>query len=151
MPPLPIIIDTREQAPWSFPIGLVTTTRAGLMAGDYALAGDPAFAIERKSLDDYVQTITRSASWDRFRRELDRMRRAGYPALVVVVEGTVDDLSQHRYASPMVKPKFVLKRTAELTMGGVSVLFAGGPEAAAYMGYAVLRERSIQMGPKVVA
>ena len=51
-----IIIDTREQTPWSFPPEIPVEIGT-LKTGDYALAGDDAFAIERKSKDDFLGTI----------------------------------------------------------------------------------------------
>ena len=68
---LRIVIDTREQQPWHFPRHLAAVSRGTLSAGDYALEGDRGFAIERKSLPDFVGTI--SSGWERFRRELERM------------------------------------------------------------------------------
>ena len=53
---LRIIIDTREQIPWSFPPEIPVEIGT-LKTGDYALAGDDAFAIERKSKDDFLSLI----------------------------------------------------------------------------------------------
>jgi ERCC4-type nuclease len=155
--PLRIVIDSREQAPWAWdPSDAVTEVRA-LMAGDYALAGDcervkgrdalaVRFAIERKSLDDFLGTI--SAGWDRFQRELVRME--AFPARVVIVEG---DFSACCFAQgegcvippphnhPALRPAFVARRIAELTMQGVSVLMAGDAQLAAGLAYRVLRRR----------
>lgn len=139
--PLQITIDTREQAPLAFPPELASTKRGTLKAGDYALAGDDHFAIERKSLDDYVATITNAANWQRFARELHRMTEAGFPARVIVVEGSQDDIINHAYASPKVQPPFVFKRTAQLILDGVIVHFADTPELAAGYVYSILRER----------
>ena len=92
--PLNIIIDSREQRPWSWAKNDAATSVRSLVAGDYALASDceevkgkqmlaVRFAIERKSLDDFLGTI--STGWDRFQRELIRME--SFPARVVIVEG----------------------------------------------------------------
>ena len=70
IPPLHIIIDSREQAPWAWDPSDATTEVRALVAGDYALADDceavrgraalaVRFGIERKSLDDF---LGRSAS-----------------------------------------------------------------------------------------
>jgi ERCC4-type nuclease len=91
--PLSIVIDTREQAPWGWEPHLATTRVQGLAAGAYALEIDceqvkrretlaVRFAVERKSLDDFLGTI--STGWERFQRELDRMEL--FPARVVIVE-----------------------------------------------------------------
>ena len=60
-----IIIDTREQRPWVFPA--YAAVRVGtLKQGDYALEGDDRYAIERKSLEDFIGTIF--SGWERFKR-----------------------------------------------------------------------------------
>jgi hypothetical protein len=142
---LTITIDTREQAPWPFGywagdqwIPLAETQRGTIPAGDYALAGDEyGFALERKSLPDYVSTVTRD--WDRFRRELDRM--AEMPARVVIVEASVDDIMQHTYPG-RVTPQFVLRQTARLLLAGVGVWFAGTRDDAQGLALLLLRLRS---------
>jgi ERCC4-type nuclease len=134
---LHIIQDTREQCPWSFPTDLATVTVAGLPAGDYALAGDDQFAIERKSLEDFVSTVGRD--WDRLVREMDRMHH--HVARVIVVEGTISDVVMHRYASPIMKPGYILRQISALTLMGVSVLFAGDRATASCMAYALLKRR----------
>lgn len=143
---LKIIIDTREQTPWSFPVHLCAVARGTLRAGDYALDGDNNFAIERKSLDDFIGTI--STGWERFKRELGRMNT--WIAKVVIVEG---DFSQccFKYAGseieppqhnhPMIPPGFVCSRIATLTMMRVSVLFAGNPGQASALAYQILKKR----------
>ena len=63
-PTIPIVIDSREQTPLDF-TGLDCTTEVGCVkVFDYALAGDvnedgtPRWAVERKSLPDFVGSIT---------------------------------------------------------------------------------------------
>jgi ERCC4-type nuclease len=158
MEPLRIIIDTREQAPWGWAASDATTEIHGLTAGDYALASDcervkgkdayaVRFAIERKSLEDFLGTI--SAGWDRFQRELARME--SFPARVVIVEGDFADCCFSQGAAgdvlppphnhPALRPAFVARRIAELTMQGVSVLMAGDSQLAAGLAYRVFRRR----------
>ena len=140
---LPITIDTREQRPWSWLPSEAMISVETLRTGDYAITGDDGFAIERKSLDDFLGTI--SSGWARFERELWRM--AGWPARVVIIEAdlasvywTPDGIApDHRHQ--MLTPKFIAKRIAELTMRNVSVLFAGDDERASRLALAILRER----------
>ncbi len=142
MDKLHIIIDTREQRPWSFLPHLADCERGTLQTGDYALHGDgDNFAIERKSLNDFVSTI--GADWDRFQREINRMR--GWPAQVVIVEANLIDIVDERYNGTM-QPSFICKRIAQLAMQGVCVLFCGDVECAAGMAYKVLKERAKQKG-----
>lgn len=161
--PLRIVIDTREQSPWSWEPGDAITTVSGLRAGDYALLDDTErvrgsdrlavrFAIERKSLEDFLGTI--SSGWDRFLRELDAME--AFPAKVVIVEGDFASCcwSERRAPDPFgsmtkppehahvaLEPAFVARRVAELTMMGVSVLFCGAADLAAAMAYRVFVRR----------
>ena len=70
-----IVIDTRENRPYSF-TDKVETVEKALPAGDYSLQGyETQIAIERKSLDDYVQTVIHAQ--ERFARELSLLR--AYP------------------------------------------------------------------------
>ena len=56
--PATIVIDTREQEPYSFDSRLVAAVRRALPAGDYSVEGmEERVAVERKSLDDFVSTV----------------------------------------------------------------------------------------------
>jgi len=160
---LNIVIDTREQTPWSWSEHKATTSIHGLAACDYALAEDcfavdghgtygVRFGLERKSLEDMLGTI--SSGWDRFLRELDRMQGSGFPARIVIVEGNFsefcfmsDDNGIHppSHNHPRLLPAFVARRIAELSMMGVAVLFAGSAEYAAALAYRIFRERCRNM------
>jgi len=133
-----IIIDTREQTPWAFP-AWVATRRECLPAGDYSIEGS-GWAIERKELNDYLGTI--SSGWERFLRELERMK--DYPIRMVVVEGTLADccftmvngrISAPNHNHPKLEPAFILSRTAQLLVRGVQVVFAGNADLAAAIAY----------------
>ena len=83
-----IIIDTREQKPFDFPLN-VPIKRATLKTGDYAIEGDNFFSIERKSKADFIGTIFHD--WARFKRELQRMDESRFVAKVIVVEADFTD------------------------------------------------------------
>lgn len=148
--PLRVVIDTREQRPWSFPPDLAEVQRGTLKAGDYALVGDDAFAIERKSLDDFLGTV--SSGWERFLREIGRMEGSDFAARIVVVEADFAACCFHESAAgelippahqhPQLSPLFVARRIAELSFMGVSVLFAGQAAYAAALALALFAERS---------
>jgi len=147
---LKIIIDTREQTPWAFPEHYAVTTRGTLTAGDYALNGDSSFALERKSLDDFLGTI--STGWDRFCRELARMNELKFPAKVIIVEGNFVSVTFRKdedgyiippkHNHPQLTPSFVCARIADLTLMQVSVLFAHNSILAAGMATTILRHRA---------
>ena len=89
-----IIIDTREQEPYSFDSRLVAAVRRALPAGDYSVEGlEERVAVERKTLDDFVSTVIHARQ--RFRDELRKL--AGYRAACVVVEAGVADVLLKRY------------------------------------------------------
>ena len=141
-----VIIDTREQAPWSFPEHLVKSVRGTLKTGDYALESDSEFAIERKSLSDFLGTI--SSGWERFQREIQRMEN--FRSKIIIVEGTFSNVCfmykdgqiitpQHQHYK--LAPHFVCKRIAELCLNNVNVLFADVPDHASALAYQILKQR----------
>jgi ERCC4-type nuclease len=149
-----IIIDSREQTPWSWDPHLVRTSIAGLDAGDYALATDCtavsgretmicAFSIERKSLDDFIGTI--GSGWERFKNELHRMR--GFPARVVIVEANfldccfVGKCDPPKHNHNQITPAFVVSRLSRLAMMGVTVWFGGDASGAALLAYGIFKDR----------
>lgn len=89
---LKITIDTREQTPFHFDDHIAKVRIGGLKTGDYACTGDRGFAVERKSLDDFLSTI--SSGWKRFQREIFRAKTEGF-ALPIIVEGNLDDIVFH--------------------------------------------------------
>lgn len=147
-----IVIDTREQTPWSFP-AWVTCSIGTLSTGDYALSGDNGFAIERKSADDFAGTI--ASGWARFCRELNRMDEAEYPAKVIIVESDMIDFCFRTMNNEIIPPahghfrltpQFIMKRVAELTLHrGASVIFAGNPDLASAVALSIFIERKNQL------
>lgn len=154
---LRVVIDTREQRPWAFPPDLAEVQRGTLRTGDYALVGDDAFAIERKSLDDFLATV--SSGWERFLREIGRMEGSDFAARVVIVEAdfaaccfhqsTEGTLVPPAHQHPQLSPRFVARRIAELAFMGVSVLFAGCADFAAALALALFAERSRTLATQV--
>lgn len=141
-----IVIDTREQRPWGFP-PYVDNEIGTLRTGDYAIKGDDQnFAIERKSADDFAQTI--SSGWHRFSKELARMEQ--FVCKVIIVETDFETFCyriwQGRIIPPdhnhdRVTPQFVMKRLAQLTLKNISVIFAGNAELAAAIALRIFYER----------
>jgi ERCC4-type nuclease len=149
-PRLRIIIDTREQSPWAFGERHAIAERGTIKTGDYALYGDSTFAIERKSLDDFLGTI--SSGWDRFMREVMRMEREQFVAKVVIVEGDFISVTYRqdetgsiiapKHNHPQVSPAFVAGRIADLTLLNVSILFAHNSILAAGLATTIFRHRA---------
>ena len=148
-----VVIDTREKQPWEFPEG-VETSVGTVRQGDYALRGDNAFSIERKSLADFRNTVVRG--WDRFQRELLRMDMAGFASKVIVVEGDfadycfkqVDDGIEEPSAGidDVFTPQLAARRVAELLIfHRTSILFAHDEGIAAALAFQILLQRQVQL------
>jgi len=137
-----VVCDTREQAPWVPWIShggkrlLLPVVRRKLDAGDYSIEGhEHEIAIERKSLNDWVGTMFgKSAngepSWERFKREIERVKATGLQRFAVYVEASRDDVKLQSYRS-QVKPASVLGRSDSLWPDhGIAVQWMGDrPEA----------------------
>ncbi len=82
-----IIQDTREQKGWIWPTH-VKVDISKLDFGDYAISDNKNISIERKSIGDAASTF--SAGYDRFKRELQRAKKArGY--IVILIESSYND------------------------------------------------------------
>lgn len=124
-PELTVVVDTREQRPWSFPD--LQTVVQKLDAGDYSFrGGESSCAIERKSLDDYVQSVTHGR--ERFMREIDRL--AGLDNAAVLVEADPSDLWRESYQSRATPQSLWASALAITSDHGVPVLFCGGRKHA---------------------
>lgn len=143
-----ITIDRREQRPWSFSPEVAKVRLGTVRTGDYCVTGDRGFAVERKSLNDFLGTI--STGWDRFQREINRASVAGFH-LPVIVEARFSDIlfavsaqgeiTPPPHDHPKLTPGFVLKRIGEMEMLGASARFADGPTEAAMLAAALLFQR----------
>ncbi len=97
-----ILIDTREQKPYSFETDSLTGT---LATGDYSVCGlENHVSIERKTIDDLIGCLSKGR--DRFERELFRARSLDYFCLVV--EADLSDIAEGAYRSKML-PRAVLQ------------------------------------------
>lgn len=158
MEPINIIIDTREQTPWAFDMSMCNVRIGTLKTGDYALDGDTGFAIERKSLDDFLGTI--STGWERFQREIYRAKDAQFPAFPIIIEGSfssccyradeMGNIVSPTHNHPKLTPGFITKRIAELTLMGCQVLFAEAPEFAAALALMIFRQRAESLNKEEV-
>lgn len=132
-----IITDSREQQPYLFDKWPeVTTTTAGLPAGDYSLTGfEDKAAVERKALDDLIGCLM-GKDRERFERELTRGRVMDLFA--VVVEAGMDDIARGRYKSEM-KPAAALQSIFAFQVRyGANFLFCGSREGGEYTTYSLL-------------
>ena len=129
-PPLErrIIVDTREQIPWGFEfvdkstgeLHEYSTVSAKLDEGDYALEGAHNIcAIERKSLQDYVSSITHGR--DRFVAELERLQEnVQHP--FVFIEANIDQVLRGEYRNN-VYPRAIVGSTYSFAVDFPAVHF----------------------------
>jgi DNA excision repair protein ERCC-4 len=117
-----IITDTREQRPLTFQH--LASEPGALQSGDYSIRGlEHDFAIERKSIADLCQSVTRGR--ERFERELLRLR--GFHFARVLIVG-----SPHEVQATAHNAKAVFSSlTAMETRWNVPVVWEPSPELAA--------------------
>lgn len=122
-----VVVDTREQQPYSFDPAHVTCVRRALPAGDYSLEGyEASVAVERKSLEDFVASAI--AARTRFARELRALGE--YDLGCVVVEASLEDVLARRYRSGA-HPSAVFGATLSMIIDhGVPVFFCGDRQLA---------------------
>ncbi len=145
MAQLTVICDTREQRPLELG-NEVEVVRSALYTGDYSLQRlEDRVVIERKSLPDFVSCC--GPERERFCHELRRM--AGYDCKAVLVEGTVEDIMQHRYRA-QTHPNAVLGSLCSWTIRyRIPFLLCGTHEHAATVCLALLRSYHKQLSELV--
>ena len=122
-----IIIDTREQRPWTFEGQGFQTRRAKLDSGDYSVEGlEHRVAIERKSLNDWTGTVIRDRA--RFYRELERLRAFDFRC--VIIEAGIREIMAGQYTS-QASPASILAFVAEVTVGQAVPVYLAGSRAEA--------------------
>lgn len=120
-----VLVDTREQRPFSFPGWTVKTET--LTTGDYSVWGlRDTIAVERKSLSDLVACVGRGRS--RFEKKLDRLR--AFPARAVVVEAGWAELERGGWQGT-VTPRAVTESVLAWIGSGIPFVLAGSRSQAA--------------------
>lgn len=120
-----ILVDSKEQAQWRFKSPV---EKKNLATGDYTLKGfESVLSIERKSLDDLVQTVIHD--WLRFTKQLRRM--AAMDSAAIVVESNYDVLMNGNFNSGA-NPASVRGKLSAIWLDfGVPTMFFSSPILAA--------------------
>ena len=145
-----ITIDTREQQPPSF--NWVKGWREEfdteidtVPVFDFCIKGDTEFAVERKSLNDFVQSITVTKNYERELRKIAKAREQFYEGapIIYVVEASYTDLVKtYDYSRRKIHPNFVLSRSRSLVYHhGVHVDYVDGKRQCADRIAGYLRDR----------
>lgn len=121
---LTAVQDTREQRPLDLaPMRVEVGT---LSTGDYSIKGlENVISVERKSIPDLLMCIGQER--ERFDREVQRL--LAYPARLVVVEGTLQEVENGNYRAK-VDPRAAVGSLLGWMALGIPFLFAGDHEKA---------------------
>jgi len=141
-----ILIDSREQAPFTFQAYEVVPEVAALPVGDYSLPSlEDRVSIERKSLNDLVGCLM-GKDRERFERELARGRH--YDLFAVVVEASMADVSRGRYRSEM-KPQAALQSIITYQVRyRTPFVWAGNRAGAEYITHGLLTKYLREIGER---
>jgi len=133
-----ILIDTREQAFFTFERFQAETERSTLPTGDYSLPGFvDMVAIERKELNDLIACLMNN-NRERFERELNKLRFYDFAA--VVIESSLDDVKNGRYRSAM-KPHAALQSIFAFSVRyRTAFIWAGDRAGAEYTVFSLLEK-----------
>jgi ERCC4-type nuclease len=139
-----IIIDTREQQPWSFEH--YTTANRKLDTGDYSIEGlEDVVCIERKkSISEVANNLTES----RFIDVVDRMSKYKYPFLLLEFDLAQvfsypigSTLPRRLWDKVKISPAFIMKHILELQINhNIKVLFCGSSSDAEKMAEYILKK-----------
>ena len=124
-----ILIDTREQMP--LPIRGYPTETATLPIGDYSVRGfgtweNPAFIVERKTLDDLVASVT--SGRERFLREVEKLRQFRFAA--IVIEAYESEILRWDYESKATPQSIVQSLAAIQVRAGIHIIWAMNADGA---------------------
>jgi len=123
-----IYVDTREQSWLKFDTKFEIKT---LPVGDYSCGNDAKCFIERKSLSDFISTLS-VKHFDRFKNEIDRAKKSG-AYLIVIVEEKLSNALSFQYLPHISKkikatPEYIFHNTRELLQNydNLQFLFVDG-------------------------
>lgn len=147
---LTIRIDTREQRPLIFIDDNVSSIRSCVHVFDYAVDGDEYFAVERKSLQDFISSVAMQDNWDREIKKIKRARQAGIEPVYYVVEANFNDIERYPFRkffkTGKVTAGFIWKRWRTLCYNyRVNVIFAGDEAGAARAIMLILKSRNEEL------
>jgi len=137
---LPIVIDTREQFPYSFDRPCVVKT---LKSGDYSVLGfEDEIAVERKTKQDAYQSLGQGR--ERFEREFERLAELKFAA--VVIEANIPDFMEQPPFTKMDPHAAINSLISWMVKYKVCVIWAGDRLHGSAMTFRILEKfwRSLQ-------
>lgn len=141
-----LIVDTREPwpHPWEIHIPESHFIRDGLETGDICLAGNRSIVVERKTVSDFLGSIT--AGRDRFEGELKRSRMLDHFA--IIVEGTMLDVVEARGGLTL---ESLYGTVAAISRRWCNIHFAGSERGAARLAWLLLSQPAAEANKLVKA
>jgi ERCC4-type nuclease len=139
-----IIIDTREQQPWSF--GEYSTANRKLDTGDYSVDGlENILAIERKkSVSEFANNITES----RFKDVVQRLSQLKYSFLLfefdledILIYPVGSSVPKKMWDKIKISPAFIIKHLLELQLfHNIKIIFCGDSDNAEQLATHILKK-----------
>lgn len=139
-----IIIDTREQQPWTF--DHYVTANKKLDTGDYSIEGlENLLAIERKkSVSEFANNITES----RFKDVICRLENIKYSFLLlefdledILIYPVGSNVPRKMWDKIKISPAFIMKHIIELQINhNIKVIFCGDSDNAEKMAEFILKK-----------
>ena len=132
---IPILVDTREPwpHPWAKHLPEASFAQQALETGDVVLAANPLIVIERKTVNDFLGSIT--AGRERFDRELARSRHLDQ--FCIIVEGSLIDCMDERGG---LSSESLLGTIAAFGRRKFTIHFAGTERFAARLAWRILTQ-----------
>ena len=139
-----IIVDTREQHPWSF--DHMEKTVSKLDTGDYSLRGlENIFCIERKG---NVSELANNITEKRFKDVIERMSNIKHSFLLlefeledVLIYPVGSNVPKKMWDKLKISPKFILKHLIELQiLHNIKVIFCGDSSNAEKIAISIMRK-----------
>ena len=142
---LTIRVAGNEQKPLDFNSLYVKSGRGPIKTFDYSLEGDQdSYAVERKSLSDYISSIVLTDKWKHELAKIERAREWLLP-IVYIVEAKWSDIRTYDYSifhSGRVTSQSVYRKWAIMVFElGVHVVWSEDREGAAYAICLLLKRR----------
>ncbi len=145
---LTIRIDTREQKSLDFAeySDYVDVTTGTVPVGDYAIEGDQdRFAVERKSLADFVASFALSKNRIREDAKIAKAQNRNGLPVVYVIEATFGDIqtfNYRRFTSGKITPQYLYKLWSEYSMNKkIHFVFCGTPQLTSASIVCLLKRR----------
>ena len=138
-----IIVDTREQKPWSFENHAIANTK--LDTGDYSIEGlEHILCIERKR---NVAEIANNITEDRFKDVIDRIKTYKFP--FILLEFNINDVLRYPIGSTIPKklwskirisPQYIMKHLIDMQVeNNIHVIFCGDSSNAEKIALSIMR------------